>query len=82
MAYKESAYTIVIAIVQWPKRTIFVLKLTLVVEIQALLSRRGRHCSNALSDFRWQYQAHEDSDHTAVIAVVNWRLHAKTHRAG
>ena len=55
MAYKESAYTIVIAIVQSPKRTIFVLKLTLVVEIQALLSRRGRHCSSALSDFRWQY---------------------------
>ena len=27
-------------------------------------------------------KAHEDSDHTAVIAVVHWRLHAKTHRAG
>ena len=22
-------------------------------------------------------KAHEDSDHTAVIAVVHWRLHAK-----
>ena len=27
-------------------------------------------------------KAHEDSDHTAVIAVVHWRLHAETHRAG
>ena len=27
-------------------------------------------------------KAHEDSDHMAVIAVVNRRLHAKTHRAG
>ena len=27
-------------------------------------------------------KAHEDSDHTAVIAVVQWRLHAETHRAG
>ena len=27
-------------------------------------------------------KAHEDSDHTAVIAVVHRRLHAKTHRAG
>ena len=27
-------------------------------------------------------KAHEDSDRTAVIAVVHWRLHAETHRAG
>ena len=27
-------------------------------------------------------RAHKDSDHTAVIAVVHWRLHTKTHRAG
>ena len=51
MAYKDSDYTVVITIMQWPKRTILVLKLTLVVEIQALLSRRGRHCSCNLSDF-------------------------------
>ena len=30
-----------------PHRTILVLKLTLVLEIQVLLSRRGRHCSIA-----------------------------------
>ena len=27
-------------------------------------------------------KAHEDSDHTPVIAVVHQRLHAETHRAG
>ena len=27
-------------------------------------------------------KAHEDSDHTAVIAVAHWRLHTETHRAG
>ena len=27
-------------------------------------------------------RAHEDSDHTVVIAVVHWRLHVETHRAG
>ena len=27
-------------------------------------------------------KAHEDSDHTAVIAVVHWRLYTETHRAG
>ena len=28
------------------------------------------------------WRPHKDSDHTAVIAIVDWRLHAKTHRAG
>ena len=37
MACKESDYTVVIAIMHCPHRTILVLKLTLVVEIQALL---------------------------------------------
>ena len=27
-------------------------------------------------------KAHEDSDHTAVIAVVHWCLYTETHRAG
>ena len=53
MAYEDSDYTFMIAIMHCPNRTILVLKLTLVVEIWALLSRRGRHCSSALSDFRW-----------------------------
>ena len=37
MAYRHSDYTIVIATMQQPNRTISVLKLTMVVEIQALL---------------------------------------------
>ena len=28
------------------------------------------------------WKVHKDSDNTAMIAVVHWRLHAKTHRAG
>ena len=86
MAYRDSDYTVVIAIMPWHKIKIIVLKLTLVVEIWALLSRRGRHYSSALFDLQvavpFLGKAHEDSDHTPVIAVVHWRLHAKTHRAG
>ena len=37
MAYEDSDYTFMIAIMHCPNRTILVLKLTLVVEIQALL---------------------------------------------
>ena len=40
MAYEESDYTFMIAIMHCPNHTILVLKLTLVVEIQALLSFR------------------------------------------
>ena len=40
MAYKDSDYTVVIAMMQWHKIKIIVLKLTLVVEIWTLLSRR------------------------------------------
>ena len=57
MACKDSDYTVVIAIMHCPHRIILVLKLTLVLEIQVLLSRRGRHCSSILSDFRWQYRS-------------------------
>ena len=71
MACKDSDYTVVIAIMHCTHRTILVLKLTLVLEIQALLSRRGRHCSSALSYFRGSTVLRKDSDHTAVIAVVH-----------
>ena len=37
MAYEDSEYTFMITIMHCPNRTILVLKLTLVVEIQALL---------------------------------------------
>ena len=86
MAYKDSDYTVVIAMMQWHKIKIIVLKLTLVVEIWTLLSRRwppllGRSLRLPVAVLFFG-KAHEDSDHTALIAVVHWRLHAKTHRAG
>ena len=81
MAYEDSDYTFMIAIMHCPNRTILVLKLTLVVEIGALLSRRGRHCSSALSDFRWQYRE-PFLGKAREVSAVHWRLHAKTHRAG
>ena len=77
MACKDSDYTVVIAIMHCPHRTILVLKLTLVLEIQALLSR---HVAVAILLERslrlpvavpFLGKAHEDSDHTAVIAVVH-----------
>ena len=82
MAYEDSDYTFMIAIMHCPNRTILVLKLTLVVEIWALLFRRGRALSPTSGGSTVLRKAHEDSDHTAVIAVVHRRLHAETHRAG
>ena len=86
MAYKDSDYTVVIATMQWHKIKIIVLKLTLVVEIWALLSRRWppllERSLRLPVAVPFLGKAHEDSDHTAVIAVVHWRLHAETHRAG
>ena len=83
MAYKDSDYTVVITIMQWPKRTILVLKLFLVEEIQVSpwppLLERSLRLPVAVP---FLAKAHEDSDHMAVIAVIHWRLHAKTHRAG
>jgi len=38
MANKNSDYTVVIAVVHWPKRITLVLKITLVVVLWALLS--------------------------------------------
>ena len=86
MAYKDSDYTVVIAMMQWHKIKIIVLKLTLVVEIWALLSRRWlpllERSLRLPVAVPFIGKAHEDSDHTAVIAVIHWRLHAETHRAG
>ena len=59
-----------IAIMHCPNRTILVLKLTLVVEIQALLlCHRPPLLDRSLR--RWLTVFHKDSDHTAVIAVVH-----------
>ena len=50
MAHKDSDYTIGIAIMHCPHHTILVLKLALVVEIQALFcSAVGRHITRTLS---------------------------------
>ena len=57
LAYRDSDYTAMIAIMYWTECKKLVLKLTLVVEIEALLSRRGCHCSSTLFDFRWQYRS-------------------------
>ena len=63
------------AIMQLDKRIIIVLKLTLVVEIQALfvspwppLLERSLRLPVAVP---FLAKAHEDSDHMAVIAVVH-----------
>ena len=77
MAYEDSEYTFMIAIMHRPNCTILVLKLTLVVEIQALLSfRRPPLLDRSLR--RWLpvrstvlRRPHKDSDHTAMIAVVH-----------
>ena len=62
------------AIMQLDKRIIIVLKLTLVVEIQVLLSCRRPPLldrSSTLVASTVIRRAHKDSDHTAVIAVVH-----------
>ena len=86
MAYKDTDYTVVIATMQWHKIKIIVLKLTLVVEIWALLFRRWPPLLERSLQLPvavpFLGMAPEDSDHMAVIAAVHWRLHAETHRAG
>ena len=70
----------------WPECKRLVLKLTMVVEIWALLSRHRPpllECSLRLPvEVQLLGKANKDSDNTTVITVVHWRLHAKTHRAG
>ena len=75
MACKDSDYTIMIAIMHCPNRTILVLKLTLVVKIQALLlciwSPLHKRSLRLLLTVQLLGKAHEDSDCTVVIAVVH-----------
>ena len=73
MAYTDSDYTVLIATMQQPNRTILVLKLTMVVEIQALLSCRrsiARSLSSKFVASTVLRRPHKDSDHTAVITVA------------
>ena len=75
MAYRDSDFTVMIATMQLPNRTILVLKLTMVAEIQALLSCRRPplldRSLRSLSPVQLLRRPHKDSDHTAVIAVVH-----------
>jgi len=78
MAYEDSVYAIVIAVMWWPKHThlgaecfgLFIgyqlLKCSLRLSLAVQLSRKS----------------HEDSDYTAMITVVQWHLHAETHPGG
>ena len=83
MAYKDSDYTVVIAIMQWHKRKIIVSKLTLVVEIQALLScRRPPLLDRSLRHWLPVQSYEGPTKILTVVAIVHWRLHANSHRAG
>ena len=73
MAYRDSDYKFLIATMQLPNRTILVLKLTVVVEMQALLScRRSPLLDRSLRSSLPVVlrRPHKDSDHTAVITVA------------
>jgi len=73
MAYKNSDYTIVIAVVRWPKRIILVLKLTLMLKLWVFLSScwlpLSKHLLQLLLD---SGMANKDSDYTAMNAVMYW----------
>ena len=74
MAYEDSDYTFMIAIMHCPNRTILELKLTLVVEMSAFVSPWPPLLERSLRlpvAVPFLGKAHEDSDHTAVIAVVH-----------
>ena len=64
---------------QWHKRIKNVQKLTLVVELWALLSPG---CPPSLERTIRQGSSQEDSVHILLIAVVHWCLRAETHPCG
>ena len=78
MAYKDSVYTIVIAVMCWPKHTH--------LGAGMLWSFRWlplRKCSLRLSlAVQLSGKPHEVSDHTAIITIIQWRLHTETHPGG
>ena len=86
MACKGSDYTVVIAVLHWPKCIILVLKLTLVLELWVLFSshqlpllKQSLRLSLAL---KLSGNAHEGSDYTAMNAVMHWCMGAETHPGG
>ena len=78
MTYKNSDYTTMITVVPWPKRLFLVLKLTLVLELWVLLSYGWSPLLKRLIRFSLAVQlsgkAHDNSDYTAMNAVVHWHL--------
>ena len=72
MAYRDSDYTVVIATMQQPNRTILVLKLTMVVEIQALLlCRRSPLLDRSLRSSS-PVQSYEGP--TKILTIQPWSL--------
>jgi len=67
-----------IAIVHWLKLIIIVGKLTLVVELQVLLSSCGppllEHPLQLSLAVELSRKAHKDSEYTAMITVMNWQV--------
>ena len=81
MSYKDSDYTVVIALVCWPKRMNFlVLKLTLGCRIMSAFVfpstaiARAPRFNIILLIVQLSGKAHKDS---AMIAIVHWHLRAK-----
>jgi len=91
IAYKDSDYIIVIAVIHWPKRIFLVLKLILVLELWVLLFSHWLpllECSlQLLLAECWQYSSQERTakiltTYTAMLTTVHWHLHAETHPGG
>ena len=82
MAYKDSDYTIVIAVMHWPKCMILLLKLALVLKLWVLLSS----CLPPLLErslwLSLEVQLSGKADKDSDYAIVHWRLSAKTHPGG
>ena len=76
----------VIAVVCWLKIVSLVLKLTLGVEVWALLYSVDCHCSSSHFNFCWKYssqeKAHENSYYSVMTVIMHWHLCAKTHPGG
>jgi len=73
MSYKNFDYTIMIALMCWPKMYNFGIETHLGVELWVLLSSVNRHCLLQISlAVQLSGKALKDSDCTAMNAVVHW----------
>jgi len=78
MAYKGSDYTIVTAVMWWPKHTHLGAGVLWSFHRLPLLK-----CSlRLLLAVQPSRKSHEDSDYTGMITIVQWCLHAETHHGG